>query len=131
MIAAGLSNINFEFGQIFLLDDSKISFPDEELVGQRKVHDFRPVLICQDNQYNTKPAFPTITIAPISRKGDYKTNLDYELLSKSEPVEENSYVRLYLLQPALKVNLTKCVGKITESSIEEIKAILYYYFGFI
>ncbi len=97
---------------------------------QRNVHGLRPVIICQDNHYNTNPTFPIITVAPLSTKCYFKTKLDYELLCANEPVEQNSYIRLYLLQPVLKVNLAKYIDKITQDSIDEVKAILFFYFGF-
>lgn len=81
-------------------------------------------------KYNNNPIFKIISIAPLSSKGEYKTHLDYELKKDREPVKEDCYVRLYLIQPILKVGLTKLKGEISKNSIEEIKAILVYYFGF-
>lgn len=128
-LAAGFSNISFEFGQIYLCDDKELMFPDEKLLRKRELHDKRPVLVVQDNEFNNNPAFPLIMITPISTKVIYKTYMDFELKKGKDPVKEDCYVRLYLTQPTLKTNLVSFVGKLVQDRIDEIKAIYIDYLG--
>lgn len=128
-MTAGLSNKYFEFGQVYWYDDSKLVFPDEELIGERDIHDRRPVLIIQDSHYNNNPTLKVISVAPISSKGKFKSRLDYELKASIEPVKEDSFVRLYLIQPVLKIGLTGYEGKISDKAMSEIKAMVSFFYG--
>lgn len=103
-------------------------FPDEELYGRKK-HDNRPVVVVQDNYYNNYPLFKIITIAPISTKDKYKTNLDIELKEKINGVLCNSYIRLYLIQPILKIHLLNHINKLSDEKIDELKAALIFFWG--
>jgi len=86
----------------------------------------------QNDEDNTNPYYPTIYLAPITTKlptKQYPT--DFLVQDGEGGLDQNSRILLGQVQPFLKVNLTKKLGRIKELTLKKIGSILLMNLGFI
>jgi mRNA interferase MazF len=74
-----LDTREFEFGQVLLVPDELVVIPDADRVGDRNLHRSRSVLIISNNEANTDPLTPVISVAPLSHRVDCIRLGDLEL----------------------------------------------------
>lgn len=114
----------FKRGDIWLAKE--FLFPYEKYGKER------PVLILQNNEDNTNPHYPTIYVAPITTRLPTKQYPTDFLVQVGEGgLDQDSRILLGQVQPFLKANLTKKLGRIKEPTLKEIGAILLMNLGFI
>lgn len=68
-------------------------------------------------------------IAPICTIDKYKTFLDIQLNQAINGVFKDCCVKLYFIQPILKIDLLKFANRISNEKIKELKAALIYFWG--
>ncbi len=119
-----------EFGQVYLVNDHIISMPESDRVQNRRTfHEERRVVIVQNDETNYND-YPTLTIAPLSSKTEYKRRFDIELLPENEPVvTKKVIIRLKLLQPILRADLGECLGEISREKQAQMMQALKEIFG--
>lgn len=119
---------NFEFGQIYLIKDEAIMFPDNR---KRKPNPnkVRPALILDVDEEFDHTNNAIVTIAPISTKLDYKRTFDIDIEKGKSNLHESSLVRVGCLQGVMKRDLGKCLGKVDDEIITKIYAALVIKFG--
>lgn len=119
----GYDNRDFKQGEIYLIRDEEIHFPDEKFTGRTK-HNERPVVILTDHDINSDPTYPLILVAPLSHKLEWKREIDLEVGAPAEQVQQSSLVRLGLIQPVCKVDLHGPVGRLSSEKVDEMVALL-------
>lgn len=113
----------FQFGEIYLIKDDLIYFPESLFVG-RTFHEVRPVVITYHSSTNRNKHIWTINIAPISSQVDFRRDTDLPI----DPVPGNhidrkSLIRLGLSQPVLKVDLDGPVGTLSRQQKLQLAAL--------
>lgn len=124
-------NKEVEFGEIYLVRDSLISFPETDRVeGQRTEHDTdRRVVIVQNNTSNYSME-PTVLIAPLTHRTDLKRLHDIELFNKDESaITKDVLVKLQHIQPILRADLGEYTGEISDTKQAEIMQGILEIFG--
>ncbi|WP_434510414.1 type II toxin-antitoxin system PemK/MazF family toxin [Desulfitobacterium sp. AusDCA] len=119
----------FEFGQVWTVNDELVSIPDADRIDERILHNARIVLIVSNNSGNTDPLNPIVTVAPLSHRVDCIKFTDIELYAQRDNLKYDSIVRLRLAQPVLKADLIKCLGLISMDGKGEVLIGLEEYFG--
>lgn len=116
----------FEIGEIYYINDSLINIPNIDRLkdGSRKIHEGRMVVIVHHNEQNYNKFCPVVAVAPLSSRIDLKRPFD--LIVNKDDVDGNlkydSIIQLQLIQPVLKVDLERCIGRLKEYKIEELIA---------
>jgi len=113
-------------GEIYLVKDECIQIPETRLAGQkRKKHEYRPVLVIQCKEDAQDRICVTTIIAPFSHRVKLKRAQDLELSCQETGLERDSIVRLGLIQPILKVELSgKPKGRLPKERMEEVLALV-------
>lgn len=113
-------------GEVYLVKDELISIPETRLPGEkRERHEYRPVLVIQCEE-DAQDRFCRITIiAPFSHRVDLKRTQDLELRHEDTGLDHDSILRLGLIQPILKVELSrKPVGRLSGERVEQVLALV-------
>lgn len=117
----------FEVGEVYYIKDELVSIPDaDRTTMRRRAHEGRRVVIAHNNYLNADPTWPLIHIAPLSHRVDLLKETDIEVTDDpkdGDGVSENSIIRLALVQPVLKVDLERLVGKLSRDKITEMLAL--------
>lgn len=124
--AAGISSKQIQQFDVFSIDDTVITFPEERLNQTRRAHEKRFVIILQNNKDNTDPTIKIVTIAPLSTRSQHH-RLDF-LLKKQDNqfLRDDSYIRIRHIQPILKTDLATKWGNVsTQKTRENIKDRLF------
>lgn len=119
----------FNFGEVWLLDDSEIVIPQIDHLGIRTIHPERWVVVVSNNSENFHPLCPIVTVAPLSTRIDLKKLHDLELSEQNDNVKEDSILQLKLAQPILKKELNELKGEISDDKKVELQVLLETYFG--
>lgn len=123
----GVTGRRFERGQVYLIKDEVVAFPEERLPArqERQRHESRPVLILQSDADNDDPLYPSVLVAPISHRVELQDHRDFRLQANQAGLEFDSIVHLGLVQPVLKVDLeSNPLGKIDPLTMDSIDAVL-------
>jgi len=119
-------------GDIFLIADELVEFPEDELkIYEREHKGLRPIIILQCKE-DCKSAYPrSILMAPLSSKIEVKFPYDF-LVNKGEGgLHYDSVVRLGAIQPILKIHLKARSGAIEPDTYKRLKQTLAANFGMI
>jgi hypothetical protein len=113
----------FNYGEIYLIKDDLINFPESLFVG-RTFHEVRPVVVTYHSVTNQNKRIWTINVAPISTQVDFRRDTDL-LIDPAEGnyINRTSLIRLGLSQPVLKVDLEGPVGSLTRSQKLQLAAL--------
>ncbi|EES72630.1 MULTISPECIES: hypothetical protein [Paenibacillus] len=114
----------FNYGEIYMIKDKLVSFPESRYTSGRTLHDKRMVCIIHHCESNGNKHIWTVNAAPLSTRTDMKRDTDLEL----EPEEGNyfnrkSLIRLGAAQPFLKVDLEGPVGKLNTGQLMLLSAL--------
>jgi len=121
----------FNFGQVWKLDDSEIVIPQIDHLGTRTIHTERWVVVISNNSENYHPLCPIVTVAPLSTRSDLKKLHDLELSKANDNVKEDCLLQLKLAQPILKKELYELKGYISDDKKVELQVLLETFFGLI
>lgn len=113
-------------GEIYLVKDERVHIPETRLPGKkREKHEWRPVLIIQCKEDAQDRFCVTTIIAPFSHRVDLKRAQDLELPRAETGLDYDSILRLGLIQPILKVELSdKPEGRLSKERMEEVLTLL-------
>lgn len=122
----GLSQIgvnkNAKTGEVWLLKDNKIDFPDQQPGTNRDEKEYRMVLVLQ-NQSDLDAIRPFhLLVVPISSK-DYKNRWDYPIQLSDNPnsgLKRDSFLRLNHIQPICKGDLLHRLGVLEQNTLQEL-----------
>jgi mRNA-degrading endonuclease toxin of MazEF toxin-antitoxin module len=123
----GVADRKIERGEIYMVPDKLIALPKSRLPNrpEREIHEEgRPVLILQTDLDNQDFAYPIVLIAPLSHRVELKDDKDYRLNKGQGGIWKDSLVQLGLIQPILKTELTKQLGKLDTLTMNDIDAVL-------
>jgi len=126
--AQGIDSRTFEQGAVYLASDSDVKIPDEKLTG-RTLHEIRPVVIVSNHPSNRNPLYPTVLAAPLSHDTSRKRDTDLEVTAAEDNVDQDSLLRLGLIQPFLKVDLKGPVAQLSQQRVEQMLALLLHMLG--
>jgi len=123
---AGVKPRRVRRGEIYLVKDDLIQIPETRLPGQkRKKHEERPVLVIQCKEDAQDHYCYTTIVAPFSHRVKLKRAQDLELSRKETGLDYDSILRLGLIQPILKVDLSeKPIRRLSKTGIQEVLALL-------
>jgi hypothetical protein len=109
---------------IWVLKDKNVIFPDNK---NRSKHEYRWVIILQNDNDNNSPFVSTVLITPLSSKSKINYKLDYKLhKSKYKFLDKDSYIRFKYIQPILKTSLLEKKGTIhLEKDRKEINNVIF------
>lgn len=124
-------NREFNFGQVWKLDDSEIVIPQIDHLGTRTIHPERWVVVISNNSENYHPLCPIVTVAPLSTRIDLKKMHDLELSKENDNVKDDCLLQLKLGQPILKKELFELKGEISNDKKIELQVLLETYFGLV
>jgi mRNA-degrading endonuclease toxin of MazEF toxin-antitoxin module len=119
----------FEFGSIWTIPDEIISIPDADRDRTRILHPARLVLVVSNNRTNIDPLTPVISIIPLSHRVDCIRYGDVVLTPERDGVRYESVARVRLLQPVLKADLVRCIGRVSDDACEELLVAIEDFFG--
>ncbi len=119
----GFDNRDFKQGEIYLVGDEEIHFPDEKFTGRTR-HDDRPVVVVTNHPSSGDPTYPLVLVAPLSHRVEFKREVDLEVLASAEHVEQDSLIRLGLIQPVCKVDLRGPVARLSSGKVDEMLALV-------
>lgn len=123
---AGVKARRVRPGEIYLVEDELITIPETRLPGEkREKHEYRPVLVIQCKEDGQDRFCRMTIIAPFSRRIDLKRSQDLELSHDETGLDHDSMLRLGLIQPILKVELSeKPIRRLSKERMEEVLALL-------
>lgn len=122
---SGRDERQFKQGEIWSANDQCVSIPDSEITG-RTLHGIRPVVILSEYVDNCNPDYPLLLVAPICSKrssDDLKELSDVEVCPE-DGVRADSFVKVGLIQPFLKVYLQRKLGELTVDALDRVLATL-------
>ncbi|MEX0973828.1 MAG: type II toxin-antitoxin system PemK/MazF family toxin [Bacillota bacterium] len=112
---------DYKQGEIYLADDKKISMPDMP----REYHVERPVVILYNHPLNRDPLYPLVIAAPLTTRIDYKHSSDLELFADKDGVRSDSLLKMNLVQPFVKVELSeRPIGCLTQDAVDRMLALM-------
>lgn len=106
-------------GEIYVVDDTRISFPERPLSGVRPKA--RPVILIQNTESMNDPRCETVLVVPITTTLIGQTDLCLPLEPKNG-VKEPSLAKAGLIQPILKEHLEYKVSTLTPEALEALEA---------
>lgn len=125
MREAGIVGRRIERGEIYVIADAIIRFPQDRLPNSnRTTHQTRMVLVLQCNQDNQNPSYRQLLVAPLSHKTEYQDATHYLLHKGQGGLNQDSLVMLDLVQSLLKIELSDRMGKVDTLTMTEIDAVL-------
>lgn len=113
-------------GTIYIVPDEVIQLPEENLpgAGPRNLHEGRPFLVLQSQELCNDANYHFVLGAPVSTKIQYKKETDFILLKQdSGGLKFDSVVLLSHIQPILKSDLGRQAGKVSNLTLEKIRAL--------
>lgn len=123
-----IASAEFEQGQVYIAADEDVSIPDEKLSG-RTVHPNRPVVVVTNHPSNEQPLYPTVLCAPLSHDISRKRDTDLVVTAEDDGVNQDSLLRLGLMQPFLKVDLKGPVATLSSDRIDQMLALILHMLG--
>lgn len=115
---------NFAYGEIYLVKDEDVTFPESEFTKGRTFHGKRMVCIIHHCSSNENKYIWTLNAAPFSSQINQKRDTDLEVgPDEGNYINRKSLVRLGSAQPFLKIDLEGPVGKLTESQLLQLSAL--------
>lgn len=121
----------FIFGQVWKIKDELIAIPNaDRLQHGRELHKDRYIVIAQNNEENSLPMVPCITVIPLSHRIDLKRRYDIILSPSDDRVKVECVAMVSLIQPVLKKDLDECLGSISIDKIAEVTDAILERMGF-
>lgn len=110
----------FEYGQIYKIKDSLITFPESRYTKRTK-HYSRLVCIAHHCESNYDPRNWVINVAPLSTKTSFKRKNDLEIHPNNENyINKISLIRLGCSQPVLKIDLEGPFGNLSREQLAQL-----------
>ncbi|SFR18651.1 type II toxin-antitoxin system PemK/MazF family toxin [Desulfoscipio geothermicus] len=117
----------FEVGEAYYIKDELIRIPTiDRSTEERNYHPGRRVVIAHNSNLNADPTWPLVHVAPLSHRVDLMRETDIEVTTNPDDgdgVAVDSIIQLALVQPVLKVDLERKVGKLSREKIAEMLAL--------
>lgn len=123
---AGIVSCKIQAGDLWTVHDDIITFPEDRLPTAKKTpHEHRTVAILSCKEDCEDPTHLNVLITPLSTKTDIKHKTDFLLKKGISGLRENSYVRLGLIQPVLKMDLIEPkIGTLEKDTWDSIITVL-------
>jgi|SRR5580658_5539923 mRNA-degrading endonuclease toxin of MazEF toxin-antitoxin module len=117
----GIGKIKIEAGGIYRLRDDIIKIPDSDLLGNRTKHDFRTVVVLSNQQTCDSFSSPVVIVAPLSHELEPRpaTDLIVYKTAENKLAHDSRYMFGYI-QPVLKSDLDKQIGRISEEDWQRV-----------
>ena len=115
----GLAKVEFGPGDVCIVKDGVIRFPDDE--ENRKYHPTRSVIILSNNFLSTTITYPLVTIAPTSHVLKWKNAAEIVV----SPTDANgltyeSRIMLGHILPLIKTDIEKKIGELSFDDWENL-----------
>lgn len=85
-----------------------------------EVKSMRNVVILLDDEDAYDQRYPDIRVAPVSTETQYACDEDLILSGVENPLGKEIMIELWNSQPMLKMNLDRCLGKLSDGTIEQL-----------
>ena len=119
----GIGKIKVEAGGIYRLRDDIIKLPDSDLAGNRTKHDFRTVVVLSNQKTCDSLSSPVVIVAPLSHEIEIRPATDLIVGKTPEnKLAHDSRFMFGYMQPVLKSDLEKQIGRISEDDWQGVMA---------
>jgi len=125
LLRSGLTGRTITRGEIYWTQDDVIVFPTQRLPNEpeRTMHEGRPIVVLQTDLDNSNPAYRIVLVAPISHRVQFKDDKDVKLTAGQGGLPQDSLVHLGLIQPILKTELGRLIGKLDPITMSDMDAV--------
>ncbi|MCF8567810.1 hydrogenase [Alicyclobacillus tolerans] len=111
----------FKYGEIYLVKDEEVHFPESKHTSSRTFHGKRMVCIIHHCLSNLNKYIWTTNAAPFSTQLHMKRDTDLEVTPQpGNYINRTSLIRLGAAQPFLKIDLEGPVGQLTTEQLQEL-----------
>jgi len=125
--AAGASRISIEPGDVCIVSDESVVFPQNP---KRTPHpDGRTCVVLTTSHLSKRVTYPIVSIAPTSTQLHLKEEADFPLsATKQNGLHKDCLVMLGHIQPVRKTDLFKKIGRLSDQDWDALCAHLLWYF---